>query len=314
MMRDHGSRWGIRSVASRRAVAALAIAAALLVASHAGRVLAEWTPTSPEGCPARPDDPVTARAIAGDMFNRAGERADAGANDEAASLYTCSYSIVPHPNTLYNLALVQEAAGQLEDACTVLELYVLQAPNAINRPEAEALLAELRGRIEQAGGTPPGPPPLPDGGGTPPDGGNGNGGTTEPPPDGGGTAGATGPEEEGLSDLALAGWILLGTGVALAAGGGTAFAVLADQEKSLVLHPDPGTPWRDIAPHQDDYDLYTGLEIGFFALGGAAVAVGATLLLVDLGAETGPSPVGVAVPLVGPGMVGLSWSGRFDAF
>jgi hypothetical protein len=120
-----------------------------------------------------------------------------------------------------------------------------------------------------------------------------------------------------MSDLALTGWILLGTGVALAAGGGTAFAVLADDEKSLVLDPVPGTPWRDIAPHRDSYDLYSGLELGFFAVGGAALAVGATLLFVDLGSSSGTdeSPAaGIAVPLVGPGMIGLGWSGSFDAF
>jgi hypothetical protein len=303
------SVWGIRSVASSRP-AAVAIAMVLLVAVSTGRAAAEWTPASPEGCPARPEDEVAARALAGDMFNRANERVDSGANAEATVLYTCSYSIVPHPNTLYNLALAQEAAGQLADACTVLELYLLQAPDAINRPEAEALLVELRGRIEAAGGTVPEPPPPPDDGGTtgpPPV----EGGTTEPPP----IAEGDGTRDEGMSDVALAGWILLGTGVALAAGGGTAFALLAADEKSLVLDGAPGTPWRDVASHRDSYDLYSGLEIGFFALGGAALAVGATLLFVDLGTESeaGESPaVGVAVPLVGPGMVGLGWSGSFD--
>ena len=194
------------------------------------------------------------------MFNRAVERGISGANAEAATLYTCSYSLVPHPNTLYNLAVVQEAAGQLLDACTVLELYLMQAPNAINREDAEKLLAEIRARIEASGGTPPGPPDVP------PDGGGGtDGGATTNPPGGDGTGG-TGVVGPGMSDMALAGWILLGTGVALAAGGGTAFAVLAADEKSLVLDVDPGTPWNDVEQHRRVRPLL-GAEIAFFAVG-----------------------------------------------
>jgi tetratricopeptide (TPR) repeat protein len=285
-------------VASRYTAAGVALGAALLVAGFAGRASAAWTPTSPDGCPARPADPVAARALAGEMFTRGAERAAAGDDQEAVVLYSCSYSIAPHPNALYNLALAQEAAGQLADACIVLELYLRQAPEAINRPDAEELLAELRSLVTESGDTPtdtppPALPPLPS-------------------EDVVAAEGAT--DEGGVSDTGLAGWILLGAGVALAAGGGTAFAVLAAQEKSLVLDPVPGTPWSDIAPHQDTYDLYSGLEIGFFAVGGAAVAVGAALLLVDLGTESESPPVLIAMPLIGPGMVGLSWSGSFDAF
>ena len=291
-------------MASRHATAGIALGAAFLVASFAVRAVAAWTPASPEACPDRPEDPAAARTLAGEVFTRGAERAAAGDDDEAVALYTCSYSIAPHPNTLYNLALAQEAAGRPADACIVLELYLREAAEAINRPRAEELLAELRCLVEESDDTPPGPsppppPPLP----PPP---------PHPPADVAG--GGSGTDEGGVSDLALAGWILLGTGVALAAGGGTAFAVLAAQEKSLVLDPDPGAVWSDAAPHQDAYELYSGLEIGFFALGGAAAAVGVVLLLVDLGAESESPPVLIAMPLIGPGMVGLSWSGSFDAF
>jgi hypothetical protein len=230
------------------------------------------------------------------MFNRAGERIVAGASEEAAALYTCSYSIVPHPNTLYNLALALEAGGRLPDACSVLELYLLQAPTAINRSDAEALLAELRSHLKRSSGSPPEPPRgLP------------------PLPRDGYTAGS-GVGNGGFSGMASAGWILLGTGVALASGGGITCAVLADHEKSLVLHPVEGTPWRDVEQHRDAYNLYSNLDITFFVVGGAAMVVGAVLLLADQGDARESPPAGFPTPLIGPGMAGLGWTGRFDAF
>ena len=285
-MRGCATRWGIRLAASSRTARTVALAAACLVAVAAGRATADWEPMSLAGCPARPEDAVAALALAGDLFDRASEHAATGAHEEAAMLYACSYAIVPHPNALYNLALAKEAAGRLTDACSVLELFLLQAPNASNRTQAEALLAELRAQIAATGGTSPEPPPFRPGVGFV-------------------------PEESGLSDLALSGWILLGSGVVLAAGGGTVFAVLAAAERSFVLEPVPGTTWRDVAPHQDRYELYSGLEIGFFVLGGAVLAAGVALLVVDLTADGESSSTGMAVPLFGYGMVGLGWMGSF---
>lgn len=274
---------------SRHLTSGGAIATALLVLSLAARASAEWTPASPPGCPARPEDPAAARALAGDMFDRASQRASEGDLEGAAGFYTCSYSIAPHPNTLYNLALAQEAARQLADACTVLDLYLQQAPNAINRPAAEAYLAELRSQLGKLDRAPPEPRAL-----------------TE-------VSAEVRLDESGPSDLALTGWLLLGSGVALAAGGGTAFAVLADKERSLVLHPAEGTPWRDVARHRDAYELYRDLEIVFFVVGGAALAVGTALLIVDMRDPRESLSVGLPTPLIGPGFAGLGWTGRFDA-
>ena len=62
--------------------------------------------------------------MAGEFF-RAGLAADgAGEHARAVSLYACCYHVVPHPNTLYNLALAAERAGDVRTAMSALERYI----------------------------------------------------------------------------------------------------------------------------------------------------------------------------------------------
>ena len=295
-MPGRASRWGIRSVASRHATAGIALGAAFLVASFAVRAVAAWTPTSPEACPGRPEDPAAARTLAGEMFTRGAERAAAGDDDEAVALYACSYSIAPHPNTLYNLALAQEAAGRPADACIVLELYLREAADAIDRPRAEELLAELRCLVEESDDTPPGPSPPP-----PP-----------PPPrsfrpfrprtspagkrtDGGvptwhWPAGFCSAPARRLPQAALP-------------------SPCSPHRRVIVLDPDRARCGATL--RRQDVRALPGLGRPSFSGVPPRPSVGPAAR--DLGASESP-PVLIAMPLIGPGMVGLSWSGSFDAF
>ncbi|MDI7268230.1 MAG: hypothetical protein QME96_09580 [Myxococcota bacterium] len=256
----------------------------------------------PAGCPAAPDDPAAARELAGEFFSRAAERDNAGAHAEAVALYSCCYAIVPHPNTLFNLALAAERAGDLATAEAALSRYVEDAPEALNRSEAEALLGVLRERIaalspEERTGV---EEPVAVGGSA--------GG--EESPAGGVESPAGGVESAaGTGALEIAGWVLLGAGVAIGGAGGTTFAVLAAGESEWAETNDPGTPWSEAVKHQDKYDTYTALEIAMLAVGGAALAVGAAILAVALvGEEEGEPPVTLAPAATGDAAgVTLRW-------
>jgi hypothetical protein len=106
--------------------------------------------------------------------------------------------------------------------------------------------------------------------------------------------------------------VLLGGGAALAAAGGAAFGVLAQQEENAVTGSAMGTPWRDVAEHLDAHDGYEAAEIAMLAVGGAVLATGVVLLILDATDEA-PEDDGAAavVPLIADGTVGLALGGRF---
>jgi hypothetical protein len=119
----------------------------------------------------------------------------------------------------------------------------------------------------------------------------------------------TTPADEAPTTLAVAGWTLLGGGAALAAAGGAAFGVLAEQERDVVENSAAGTPWRDVEPHVAKQEDYRNAEIAMLVVGGAALAAGAVLLILDATSEA-PVAETAVVPLVGGGF-GLGVIGRF---
>jgi hypothetical protein len=111
--------------------------------------------------------------------------------------------------------------------------------------------------------------------------------------------------------LAIAGWSLLGGGAAVAIAGGAAFGVLAGQETDAVEGPAPGTSWSDIgAPHLEKHDDYQTAEIAMLAVGGAVLAAGVVLLILDATDES-PDAEAAVVPVVGDESVGFALAGRF---
>jgi len=258
-----------------------------------------WSPPVPTGCPETPADAAQSRTLASDFFQRGLAADDSGDYAAAASHYACCFHIVPHPNTLYNLALSAEKAGDLRTAQHALERYIAEAPGALNLSEAAELLSAVARRTAEL---PPeeAPPELP---------------PVEqpaqpefptPPP----VVAPVEPPDEGPSVLAIAGWSLLGGGAAIAIAGGAAFGVLAGQETDAVEGSDPGTPWRDIAPHLSLHDDYQTAEIAMLAVGGAVLAAGAVLLILDATDESSGDEATV-VPLVGADSVGFALAGRF---
>lgn len=108
--------------------------------------------------------------------------------------------------------------------------------------------------------------------------------------------------------MEIAGWVLAGAGVA-ALGGGIAFAVLAADAADAVENSPQDTPWVEVQPHLDDFELYQPLEIGLLAGGSALAVAGLVLLLVDLG--DGEVETETVVPVVSADALGLGMVGRF---
>ena len=114
---------------------------------------------------------------------------------------------------------------------------------------------------------------------------------------------------DGLSSTATVGWALLGSGVAVAAGMGISFSVLAGDERDAFELAAPGElTWPEAEPHGRQYETYSALAIAGFLVGGAIAVGGVVLLIVDAMGEEPP-----AVPVVacsGDG-AGLALVGTF---
>lgn len=108
--------------------------------------------------------------------------------------------------------------------------------------------------------------------------------------------------------MEIAGWVLAGAGLA-ALGSGIAFAVLAADAADAVENSPQDTPWVEVQPHLDDFELYQPLEIGMLAGGGALAVTGLVLLLVDL--DDGETASETVVPVVSADALGLGVAGRF---
>jgi len=275
------------------------LAAAVLLLVPAGALAQVWSPPVPTGCPETPQDAAQSRTLASEFFQRGLAADDAGDYAAAASHYACCFHIVPHPNTLYNLALSAEKAGDLRTAQHALERYIAEAPGALNLSEAAELLSAVARRAAELPSeeTPPELPPV------------------EQPavpefPVSTPVVAPVEPPDEGPSVLAIAGWSLLGGGAAIAMAGGSAFGALAGQETDAVEGSAPGTPWSDIAPHLGLHDDYQTAEIAMLAVGGAVLAAGAVLLILDATDES-PEAEAAVLPVVGAESVGFALVGRF---
>jgi len=267
-----------------------------------------WSPPIPAGCPDAPDDATQRRTLAGEFFQKGLARDEAGDFATATSYYACCFHIVPHPNTLYNLALSAEKAGDVRTAQRALERYITEAPGALNLEEAAALLAAVSRRVAELAPEEP-PQEMPAVGPTEPEAPVGPSTTPEFPEQPPVVAPAT-PADQGPPTLAIAGWTLLGGGAAIALAGGVAFGVLAGDETDIVEGSAPGTPYVDIAPHLQKHDDYQTAEIAMLAVGGAVLAAGAVLLILDATSEKSEAEA-VVVPSAGGESVGLVLAGRF---
>lgn len=83
---------------------------------------------------------------AGEAFKRAVEFEDKGNLTQAIAMYRTSLQLMMHPNTVYNLAALDESSGQIAEAIAHYEMYLVLAPNAADAKAVRAKINELAKR------------------------------------------------------------------------------------------------------------------------------------------------------------------------
>jgi tetratricopeptide (TPR) repeat protein len=251
---------------------------------------------------------------------------DLGLYDEAIAQYMAAYKIKDDPALLFNIGQAHRLAGHSAEALRFYKTYLSKLPDAANRAEVEAKMADLSKQLAQqkeaASTPPPAPPPAPPAPAPAP---------LAPAP--GGPALATPPADTSPSsapanvapavtpapvavaqavpsDIAgrgkrVAGIVTAAGGLALVATG-IAFGVLAKQagDDLTRLDEERGVfdPAKEDAGRRDQ--LLAGVFIG---VGAAAVVTGAVLYV--LGARGGEptSQAFVIAPSVAPHAAGAAF-------
>jgi tetratricopeptide (TPR) repeat protein len=98
------------------------------------------------------------RALAREHYFKGTRAFDLGAYDEAIAEYGAAYRIKDDPALLYNLGQAHRLAGHAAEALRIYKVYLSKRPEAANRPEVEAKIAELQKLIEQQNRTKSMPP------------------------------------------------------------------------------------------------------------------------------------------------------------
>jgi len=102
-------------------------------------------------CPASsPEDPQERRKLAKEWFGIA-EAAEGANNDsEATRAYACSYKMVAHPFTAFNLGRVAERSGDNELALKMFKAYLTLKPDAPDREDVKTRVKNIEDKIAAA--------------------------------------------------------------------------------------------------------------------------------------------------------------------
>jgi tetratricopeptide (TPR) repeat protein len=241
-----------------------------------------------DDCPEPTEVTGDRRALARDWFSRAEAAETAKDNAAAARAYTCSFALVPHPSTAYNLARAAERAGDLKLALTAHREYLSLLPDAPDRKEVEARIASLRGRLAAASA--PARPPAPS--------------APSPAPAAELTAIAPAPGPSFLSRVGTPEWIIAGvaaaalvSGVVFNIGARTSIADCRD-----MAHNNQIAPAKQAC---DRADLFAYTSYALLGTAGAAALVDAGLIW-----RRERQRESVALQIV-PGGLTLALRGRF---
>lgn len=209
-------------------------------------------------------DAVDNVAAAREDFERGTRAYDLGHYAEAAKEYEAAYRAKDDPALLFNIGQAYRGANEPEKAIVAFRSYLRRVPEASNRDEVEARIAELQ-RLADAehrskGGAPQG---------------------TLPPSTMQIIVRSTHAERSPTPDelhsakvKRITGFVVGGVGIASLALGGVLTGLAAQANGKIVQ----GDTW---SPAQED--RRNGLESGYiasFAIGGAALATGLTLYLI----------------------------------
>lgn len=260
-----------------------------------------------------------ASSAAAPSEKRAVELFEAGRYDEAIEMFQSLYDAGGSANYLYNIARIYEDDGQLAKAVEYYERFVhARGAGLEERQQAAQRAAALR-EILGTSGQPPDPtttgPKEPEAIAEP---------STEPPPEDSATAepdeGEPSPadeeqpdEGEGPSTLAIAGYSLLGVGVATAAAGGVVGALALSDDRKLTSGPVRENA-ADLQVRGQRKALAADVLLG---VGGALAITGVALVITDVvrrrrnESATAHRPWRVrSTPVLGPTMVGIGFTAR----
>lgn len=99
-------------------------------------------------CPASsPEDPQERRKLAKEWFATAEAAENSGNDVEAIRAYACSYKMVAHPFTAYNLGRVSERNGNDELALKMFKAYLTLKPDAQDKEEVKGKVKALEDKM-----------------------------------------------------------------------------------------------------------------------------------------------------------------------
>jgi hypothetical protein len=275
------------------------LVAALLLAVLAPAARAADCPSTP---PAAIKD---RRALAKEWFSRAETEEQGGDDRSAVKAYSCSFAMLPHPSTAYNLARAAERAGDAGLAASALRDYLTLKPTASDRTEIEDRIRTLEARGSSSATPPapaPAPTPAPSPAPAPTVSSEPAAPAAVPAPRRRTTRSAEEPKRE--ARMGTTEWVIAGVGVA-AVVAGVVFNVGARSAMSDCRNLAQG---NNIAGARDACDRakpYAYLSYGLFAAAGAAAILDVTLVLGK------HQPVETVGFLTVPGGATLSATGRF---
>jgi hypothetical protein len=117
----------------------LTVSVAILLFAPAAARAAECPESSPE-------DPQERRRLAKEWFSMAESAENTGSDSDAVRAYACSYKMVAHPFTAFNLARVAERSGDHDLSLKMFKAYLALKPDAKDRDEVKAKIKALEDR------------------------------------------------------------------------------------------------------------------------------------------------------------------------
>ena len=95
--------------------------------------------------------------LAKEWFSTAETAENAGDDVEATRAYACSYKMVAHPYTAFNLARVADRSGQSDLALKMFKAYLALKPDAKDTDEVKLKIKSIEDKIAAAQESPPEP-------------------------------------------------------------------------------------------------------------------------------------------------------------
>jgi hypothetical protein len=289
-------------------------------------------------CPeSSPEDAQERRKLAKEWFSTAESAENAGNDAEATRAYACSYKMVAHPYTAFNLARVAERSGDSELALKMYRAYLTLKPDAQEREKVKGKIKALEDSITGGGA----PKSLAEGAATQ---GSEDGSVTPPPGEGAAaepTAEATDkkPDEVAPEDLAppppekkpvvveakkppaepepepqelsrVPEWIVGGVTAAALIGG--VVYNLAARTKMSACQTDSSNGLQGTASKEcDDARPMAYASYALFGVAAAGAALDAVLLIVRRGDSSSNNDSSSVGFMLLPGGGGLAARGRF---